>query len=380
MNAISAVDLALWDALGRVRQEPVYAMIGGAVRTTIDCYATGPRPDLARRFGFFGGKLPLVWSPSDGEQGLKRNIRAFSDMREAVGDDFPLMVDCWMALDVPYALRLMEGLRPYGLHWIEECLLPDDYWGYARIRQAAPPGTLVATGEHEATQHGFRLRMEMGCCDIIQPDVGWCGGLTELMRIAALADAHGVWTIPHGSSVYSYHFVLTRPASPFAEFLMMAPDAAQGPHVPPAPCGRTHTRRRSFETQRPTRLRGGTEPFPAGGCGPIGRWGPTLTASPREPGITGSRRQRRTRCARGLSPAEPPGILARQPDGAPRACRSQASDPMPASSGPVRGAANPSSPCADASRPRMLATTFTSSSVRLMRPCTHSAVPGSSRA
>ena len=66
----------------------------------------------------------------------------------------------------------------------------------------------------------------MGCCDIVQPDVGWCGGLTELLKIAAYAEAHGVLVIPHGSSVYSYHFVVTRTNSPFAEFLMMAPDAA----------------------------------------------------------------------------------------------------------------------------------------------------------
>jgi len=80
-------------------------------------------------------------------------------------------------------------------------------------------------GEHEATRHGFRLLLEMGCADILQPDVGWCGRITELARISALADAHGKLVIPHGSSVYSYHFVVTRHNSPFAEFLMMAPGA-----------------------------------------------------------------------------------------------------------------------------------------------------------
>ena len=84
---------------------------------------------------------------------------------------------------------------------------------------------LVTTGEHEATRWGFRMLLEMDCCDIIQPDVGWCGGITELIKISALADAHGVLVVPHGSSVYSYHFVVTRHNSPFAEFLMMAPKA-----------------------------------------------------------------------------------------------------------------------------------------------------------
>ena len=94
-----------------------------------------------------------------------------------------------MSLDLDYALRLAEGLRPYRFKWIEECLPPDDYWGYAELRRRAPPGLLVTTGEHEAGRHGFRLLVDMGCCDIVQPDVGWCGGLTELLRIAAYADA-----------------------------------------------------------------------------------------------------------------------------------------------------------------------------------------------
>ncbi len=84
---------------------------------------------------------------------------------------------------------------------------------------------LVNTGEHEATRWGFRMLMEMECCDVIQPDVGWCGGITELIKISALADAHNKLVVPHGSSVYSYHFVVTRHNSPFAEFLMMAPEA-----------------------------------------------------------------------------------------------------------------------------------------------------------
>jgi len=126
---------------------------------------------------------------------------------------------------VPYATRLAHEAHALGLKWIEECLPPDDYWGYAKLRRDVPRGMLVTTGEHEATRWGFRMLLEMECCDIIQPDVGWCGGLTELMRISALADARGVLVIPHGSSVYSYHFVTTRHNSPFAEFLMMAPQA-----------------------------------------------------------------------------------------------------------------------------------------------------------
>ncbi|MBR8210741.1 L-rhamnonate dehydratase [Burkholderia cenocepacia] len=225
LNAISGVDLALWDLLAKVRREPVHQLLGGKVRDELEFYATGARPDLAKEMGFVGGKLPLHHGPAEGEAGLRRNLDALADMRSRVGADFWLMLDCWMSLDVPYATRLAHEAHALGLKWIEECLPPDDYWGYAKLRRDVPRGMLVTTGEHEATRWGFRMLLEMECCDIIQPDVGWCGGLTELIRISALADARGVLVIPHGSSVYSYHFVATRHNSPFAEFLMMAPQA-----------------------------------------------------------------------------------------------------------------------------------------------------------
>jgi len=225
LNALSAVDLALWDLLGRLRGEPVHQLLGGAVRDELVFYATGSRPDLAQALGFIGGKLPLHHGPAEGEEGFRRNLSELETMREHVGPDFWIMWDCWMSLDLNYAVRLAHAARPHGLKWIEEALLPDDYWGYRDLRRQVPAGLLVTTGEHEATRHGFRLLLEMGCCDIIQPDVGWCGGLTELLKISALAEAHHALVVPHGSSVYSYHFVITRHHSPFAEFLMMAPEA-----------------------------------------------------------------------------------------------------------------------------------------------------------
>ncbi|GEK79239.1 L-rhamnonate dehydratase [Agrococcus baldri] len=220
LNTISGVDLALYDLLGRLRGEPVYALLGGPVRDELQFYATGARPDRAKELGFIGGKMPLHFSPSEGQEGFAKNIAELAEMRERVGDDFWLMWDCWMSLDVEYATRLAHAAQEHGLKWMEEALIPDDYWGYAQLKQQAPAGMLITTGEHEATRWGFRQLLETGV-DIIQPDVGWCGGITELIKISALADSHGTMVVPHGSSVYSYHFVVTRTNSPFAEFLMM---------------------------------------------------------------------------------------------------------------------------------------------------------------
>ncbi|MGQ7311197.1 L-rhamnonate dehydratase [Microbacterium arabinogalactanolyticum] len=226
LNAISGVDLALYDLLGRIRQVPVFELLGGPVRDELQFYATGARPDRAKELGFIGGKMPLHHGPAEGEEGLRKNIELLADMRERVGDDFWLMYDCWMSLDVDYATRLAHAASDHGLKWLEEALIPDDYWGYAELRKRAPSSMLITTGEHEATRWGFRQLLETGV-DLIQPDVGWCGGITELIKISALADAHGTMVVPHGSSVYSYHFVVTRTNSPFAEFLMMHPTAEE---------------------------------------------------------------------------------------------------------------------------------------------------------
>ena len=112
--AISAVDLALWDLVGKVRGEPVYNLIGGKSRDEISFYCTGPDAAAIQRLGFWGAKVPLPEGPYDGEDGLRRNVAFLSAQRAAIGPDFPLMVDCYMSLDVPYAIRLAEACKQIG--------------------------------------------------------------------------------------------------------------------------------------------------------------------------------------------------------------------------------------------------------------------------
>ena len=227
VNAISGVDLALWDLLGRLRDEPVHQMLGGAVRDELVFYATGARPDVAQQLGFIGGKMPLHHGPAEGEEGMKKTIEMIADMRAKTGEDFWLMLDCWMSLDLNYAIRLARKADDYGLEVDRRAAESRRLLGICRAEAQCSTRHAGHHREHEATRWGFRMLMEMDCCDIIQPDVGWCGGVTELIKIANLADSRGVMMIPHGSSVYSYHFVLTRHNSPFAEFLMMHPAADQ---------------------------------------------------------------------------------------------------------------------------------------------------------
>jgi L-alanine-DL-glutamate epimerase-like enolase superfamily enzyme len=223
LTAISAVDLALWDLLGRLRDEPVCKLIGGAVREELALYCTGPDPANARAQGFAGGKIPLPEGPADGPAGLRRNVERVAAVRAEVGPGFPIMIDCYMALDVPYAIDLANAVRPFEIYWIEEVLHPDDFDGH-RALKAACPWVRWTTGEHEYTRYGFRNLIQHRAVDIVQPDVMWCGGMTELIRIAALANAWDVPVIPHGSGAYSYHFCITQPQAPFAEYINISPD------------------------------------------------------------------------------------------------------------------------------------------------------------
>ena len=220
--ALSVVDLALWDLLGILRDEPVYALIGGSTRDAIALYCTGPRPDVAKEQGFWGGKVPLPHGPADGPAGLKENVEFLAAHRERVGPDFPLMVDCYMALDVPYAVSLAEALKPLGIYWIEEPLPPDDVEGH-RILKARCPDTRWTAGEHEYTRYGFRSLIEGRALDILQPDLMWMGGLTEALRVSAMASAYDIPVVPHGSGAYSYHFVQSQPNIPFSEYVNTSP-------------------------------------------------------------------------------------------------------------------------------------------------------------
>lgn len=221
---ISVVDLALWDLLGKIRNEPVYKLIGGATRDRLNFYCTGSRPEAAKEMGFWGGKVPLPFGPDEGHQGLKKNAEFLTKHRNAVGPDFPLMVDCYMSLNVSYVIDLVSATKHLNINWWEEVLHPDDFDGFEMIKRAHPD-VKFTTGEHEYTKYGFRKLIEGRNLDILQPDVMWVGGLTELLKISAQAAAYDIPVVPHASGPYSYHFVVSQQNTPFQEYLANSPDS-----------------------------------------------------------------------------------------------------------------------------------------------------------
>ncbi len=222
--AVSAVDLALWDARGKVLGKPVYALLGGGQKERIFCYATGNDVDWYQELGFRAFKLACPYGPADGLDGIKKNEEFVAKARAQVGPDCELMLDCWMAFDVEYTVRLAEVLRPYRLAWIEECLIPEDFDGHLALRQRLPWQTL-STGEHWYTHVPFQWAAAHRAVDILQPDICWVGGLSTCQKIAAAADAAGLRVILHagGNSAFGQHFSYATPAVPWIECFVGTP-------------------------------------------------------------------------------------------------------------------------------------------------------------
>jgi L-rhamnonate dehydratase len=222
--AISAVDLALWDLKGKLLGTPAYRLLGGPAREKLFCYCTGNDVDWYQELGFRAFKLACPYGPADGLDGLRKNEEFIARTRAAIGDDCELMLDCWMAFDVEYTVRLAQALRPYRLKWLEECLIPEDMDGHVQLRERLPWQTL-ATGEHWYTHYPFQWAIQHKVVDILQPDIMWCGGASTLLKIAAAAESGGGSVIVHGggNSVYGQHFSFASPATPWLECFVGTP-------------------------------------------------------------------------------------------------------------------------------------------------------------
>ncbi len=223
IHAISGVDLALWDLAGNALGMPVYKLLGGETRPRIVSYCTGNDLEQHLKFGYKKLKLAIPHGPADGREGMKKNLALVKRTRDLLGPDGEIMLDCWMSWTERYSIEMAEMVAPYRVYWMEECLQPHDYDGFGRLNSQIK-STRIATGEHEYTRYGFRQLLDHHAASIWQPDIHWCGGLTELRRIAALAAAYDIPVIPHGGGAHdSVHFIMATPNSPWAELFMPAP-------------------------------------------------------------------------------------------------------------------------------------------------------------
>ncbi len=222
--AISAIDLALWDLNARRQGKPVYEFAGGKKRNSITCYATGNDTDWHMELGFPVTKLACPYGPADGEAGLAANTDLVARTREKIGPDVKLMLDCWMAFDVDYAVALSSRLKPYNVGWIEDCLIPEDIEAHHELRRRLPHQPL-ATGEHWYGTHMFAHAAKHRLVDVFQPDICWAGGFTACRRIAEIADAAGIAIIPHAgmNTTFGQHFTLATSNAPMGELFVGSP-------------------------------------------------------------------------------------------------------------------------------------------------------------
>ncbi len=226
VNAISGVDIALWDIMGRALNKPIHKLLGGAFRTEVTPYATGfyrkkgqvypeagveeAKQHISR--GFKALKLKTGF-------GVDSDIEYVYAIREAVGDDVMIMMDANCAYNVPSARRILIETEGANVHFFEEALAPEDIEGYRQLKNLT--STYVAAGENIFGKTGYRNWISTNALDILQPDLMSSGGFTECKKIAAMAQAYNTMLIPHvwGSGIglaASLQFIASLPATPMS--------------------------------------------------------------------------------------------------------------------------------------------------------------------
>jgi L-alanine-DL-glutamate epimerase-like enolase superfamily enzyme len=218
--ALSGVDIAVWDLIGKAMGRPLYQVLGGFA-DSVPAYASGGfysegkgPAELADEVasylnqGFTAAKIKL------GGLSPAADLERVAAVRAAIGPDVPLMVDANSNWDVPTALKMVRALEAFDVAWVEEPVAPDDIEGCARV--AAATRLPIAGFEQETTRFGFKPFILAQALQIVQPDVIWAGGITECRRIAALASAWNLPCVPHVFSsgvclAANLHFIASIP-------------------------------------------------------------------------------------------------------------------------------------------------------------------------
>lgn len=215
--AISAVDLALWDAAGKLADKPVYELLGTTDPQPVRCYATGSDLEWFGELGFEAFKLACPWGP-DTTTAIDQLVDLVGNGRELVGPSADLMLDCWAVQSVEHAISIGEAVRAFDIEWIEDMIYPEDWDGYSQVRSALPDHRLAA-GERWYTDLPFLRAIEYGWVDVLQPDPLWVGGVTPCRRIANAAATAGYDLALHcgANDSYGQHLSAALPGNLWAE-------------------------------------------------------------------------------------------------------------------------------------------------------------------
>jgi L-rhamnonate dehydratase len=244
MTGISAVDCALWDLKGKAWHQPLYRLLGGPTRASVPAYASmlgfSVEPEAAaevaaeyKALGFEAQKWFFRYGPADGAAGKERNVALVHVLRQRLGPHYTLMFDAFMGWDASYATEMLAQLEPYNLTWLEEPVPPERVGVFRRLR--ASSRVPLATGEHVYTRWQVKELLQAGAVDVIQADPDWTGGVTELIKICALASAYDVPVIAHGHSLLATLHVAGAQSPtvvPMVEYLIQHQQTKQFFHAP----------------------------------------------------------------------------------------------------------------------------------------------------
>jgi len=228
IRAISAVDIALWDIMGKAVDKPLYKLLGG-YRDKVPVYASGGYYQESKGIdglvkemtsyveqGFKAVKMKI------GRLSIKEDVERVKAVREAIGDDIQLMVDANNAWDILTAIRIGKELEKYSIFWLEEPVMPDNLHANRKVADALD--VPIASGEIEYTRWGFHTLIENRAVDIIQPNAFVCGGISEWIKISALASAWDVPVAPHNAQDIHVHLAAATSNSLNVEYFLPSED------------------------------------------------------------------------------------------------------------------------------------------------------------
>jgi L-rhamnonate dehydratase len=232
MMGISAVDNTLWDVRGRYYGVPVYRLLGGPTRSSVEMYASclgfSLEPEAVRTRalalkgeGFRYQKWFMGYGPGSGPEGMHKNVELVRILRETLGDESEIMFDAYSGWDQDYALEWAHQVEQYRPHWMEEVTHPEKIESFAAIRRSTT--IPIASGEHFYGRWEVERYLQAGALSVIQADPEWCGGASELVRIGTVASLHDVPVIPHGHSLRAAVHVISSQSPmtfPLGEYLV----------------------------------------------------------------------------------------------------------------------------------------------------------------
>jgi L-rhamnonate dehydratase len=225
MTAISAIDIAIWDLMGKLAGKPVFKLLGGRTKEKIPVYYSKLYADsidamqleaqAAVDAGYQAVKSRFGFGPKDGMAGMRENLKRAEAVREVIGWDRDLMLECYMGWNLDYTRRMLPKLERLEPRWLEEPVIADDLHGYAELNRGPIP---ISGGEHEFSLFGFRQLLDMKAISVVQYDTNRVGGITAAQKINALAEAYQVPVVPHAGQMHNYHLTMANVNCPISEY------------------------------------------------------------------------------------------------------------------------------------------------------------------